>query len=226
MERHGIHIPRSVTLRMGDEVGRALGTAQHGTPNRAAARGQLINTDDTTPVDVPYRPGQTIRRACGLTSGILCIPYVVLRLHLGPLRRGSAQVSQGLCGNAPGRCLQRLRPGSSPMARSWRPGCLAHARRKVFTTPAAKIRWWRCRSSKRSASFTDVERTAQGKSGRHCARARPGTPKIWPRRSRARLALRREKSAPLMEKLKGRLPRSQGGAVAQKRTGRGGRPTA
>lgn len=198
LARHGIHIPRSVTCEW------VMKAAELLAPLSAAMRaeilrGALINTDDT-PVDVHTDQGNHQARLWTYVGDPLH-PYTLYdftwdRSGEGPKRflKGFAATLQADAFSGYDRLFEK---GQIVEA-----GCLAHARRKFYEARAenplvalpilALVR-----------NLYDVEREAKDR-WPVLILARPD-PRELKTAVAGRLALRQEKSAPLMEKLKGRL---------------------
>ena len=205
LERHGIHIPRSVTCEW------VMKAAELLSPLLAAMRseilrGQLINTDDT-PVDVHTEQGNHQARLWTYVGDALH-PYTLYdftwdRSGEGPARflkdfRGMLQADAFSGYDALFRPDPK-HPEKIPLVEA---GCMAHMRRKFYDARAedplvalpilALVR-----------QLYDIEREARDR-WPALTLARPD-PQELAAAVAGRLALRQEKSAPLMEKLKGRL---------------------
>ena len=198
MERHGIHIPRSVTcewVMKSAELLEPLSTALRAE----LLRGQLINTDDTS-VDVHTDQGNHQARLWTYVGDPLH-PYVVYDFTWDRSGEGPRKFLRGFAGTLQADAFSgydRLFANGEIVEA----GCLAHARRKFYDArgedPLVALP-----ILKTIRELYDVERTAKEKWPALC-QARPD-PQELAEAVAGRLALRREKSAPLMEKLKGRL---------------------
>lgn len=202
LARHGIHISRSVTCEW------VMKAAELLAPLSAALRseilrGTLINTDDT-PVDVHTDQGNHQARLWTYVGDPLH-PYNVYDFTWDRSGEGPRKFLQGFAGTLQADAfsgydaLFRPDPKHPALIEA---GCLAHCRRKFYDARAedplialpilALIR-----------NLYDVEREAKDR-WPALTLARPD-PQELAAAVAGRLALRREKSAPLLEKLKQRL---------------------
>ena len=198
LERHGIHIPRSLTCEW------VMKAAELLEPLSAALRseilrGALINTDDT-PVDVHTDQGNHQARLWTYVGDPLH-PYILYDFTWDRSGEGPRKFLKSFVGTLQADAFsgydRLFEKGEIVEA-----GCIAHARRKFYEARAedplialpilALIR-----------NLYDVEREAKDR-WPTLTLARPDPPELAAAVA-GRLALRQEKSAPLMEKLKGRL---------------------
>jgi len=199
LARHGIHIPRSVTCEWVMKSAELLAPVVAGMKGEIL-RGALINTDDT-PVDVQTQgeegPGNHQARLWTYVGDPLH-PYTVYDFTWDRSGEGPHKFLQGFAGTLQADAFsgydRLFAKGEIVEA-----GCLAHARRKFYDARAedplialpilALIR-----------NLYDVEREAKDR-WPALTQARPD-PQELATAVAGRLALRQEKSAPLMEKLK------------------------
>ena len=205
LERHGIHIPRSVTCEW------VMKAAELLAPLSAALRseilrGTLINTDDT-PVDVHTDQGNHQARLWTYVGDPLH-PYTIYDFTWDRSGEGPAKFLKNFRGILQADAFSGYdalfrpdpkHPEKIPLIEA---GCLAHCRRKFYEARAedplialpilALVR-----------NLYDVEREAKDR-WPTLTLARPD-PQELEAAVAGRLALRQEKSAPLMEKLKQRL---------------------
>jgi len=205
LARHGLHIPRSVTCEW------VMKAAELLAPLSAAMRaeilrGALINTDDT-PVDVHTDQGNHQARLWTYVGDPLH-PHTVYDFTWDRCGEGPRKFLQGFHGTLQADAfsgydaLFRSDPKHPEKILPIEAGCMAHARRKFYDARAedplvalpilALIR-----------KLYDVEREARDR-WPTLTLARPD-PQELAAAVADRLALRREKSAPLMEQLKQRL---------------------
>lgn len=205
LARHGIHIPRSVTCEWVMKSAELLAPVAKGMQGEIL-RGQLINTDDT-PVDVHTDQGNHQARLWTYVGDPLH-PYTLYDFTWDRSGEGPKRFLRGFAGTLQADAfagydalfkLDPKHPGKIPPTEA---GCMAHARRKFYDARGedplialpilALVR-----------NLYDVEREAKDRWPALCL-ARPD-PHELEAAIAGRLVLRREKSAPLMEQLKGRL---------------------
>jgi transposase len=205
LARHGLHIPRSVSCEWtmkSAELLAPLPAAMH----KEILRGQLINTDDT-PVDVHTEQGNHQARLWTYVGDQLH-PYIVYDFTWDRSGEGPAKFLKDFHGtlqaDAFGGYDALFRPDPKHPERipPIEAGCMAHMRRKFYDARAEDpllalpilglVR-----------NLYDVEREAKERwPALTLARPAPGE---LAAAEAGRLALRQEKSTPLMEKLKARL---------------------
>jgi transposase len=203
LERHGLHIPRSVTCEW------VMKSAELLEPLTAAMRAELlrgavINTDDT-PVDVHTREGNHQARLWTYVGDPLH-PYTVYDFTWDRSGEGPRKFLKGFAGTLQADAFsgydRLFRDGGIVEA-----GCLAHARRKFYEARQedplialpilALVR-----------QLYAVERTAR-EQWPALLEARPD-PEELARAQAARLELRQGKSAPRMAELEQTLRELQG----------------
>ena len=203
LERHGIHIARSVTCEW------VMKSAELLEPLSAALRteilrGATINTDDT-PVDVHTGEGNHQARLWTYVGDPLH-PYTVYDFTWDRSGEGPRKFLKGFAGTLQADAFSgydRLFKDGTVLEA----GCLAHARRKFYDARGEDL-LVALPILKMIRELYDVERAAKEKWPTLC-QARPD-PEELAAAEAARLGLRQEKSAPLMTELMRKLRALEG----------------
>ena len=205
LARHGIHIPRSVTCEWTMKSAELLAAVAAGMKGEIL-RGRLINTDDT-PIDVHTEQGNHQGRLWTYVGDGLH-PYTIYDFTWDRSGEGPRKFLQGFQGTLQADAFAGYdalfrpdpkRPEKIPLIEA---GCMAHMRRKFYDArtedPLVALPILRL-----IRELYQIERQAK-EHWPALTLARPD-PQELAQAEAGRLALRQEKSAPLMKTLEERL---------------------